>query len=82
MYVTVYIYIPQPFGPLPWELRANIIWYGQAVSVSLPTWSANVGYEEGEEWVMSRMTTGYPRYVSFTNFLQGNNEQITISLPC
>jgi cystathionine gamma-synthase len=33
------------------------------VSVSLPTWKANVGYEEGEQWVVSRMTTGYPRYV-------------------
>jgi cystathionine gamma-synthase len=35
----------------------------QAVSVSLPTWRANVGYEEGEEWVISKMKTGYPRYV-------------------
>lgn len=34
----------------------------QAISVSLPTWSANVGYEEGEEWVLSKMKTGYPRY--------------------
>ncbi|KAH8891683.1 PLP-dependent transferase [Thozetella sp. PMI_491] len=33
-----------------------------AVSVSLPTWRSNVGYEEGEEWVISRMTTGYPRF--------------------
>lgn len=33
----------------------------QAVSVSLPTWRANVGYEEGEEWVMSKMKSGYPR---------------------
>jgi cystathionine gamma-synthase len=33
----------------------------QAVSVSLPTWRANVGYEEGEEWVISKMKTGYPR---------------------
>jgi cystathionine gamma-synthase len=28
----------------------------------LPTWKANVGYEEGEEWVVDRMTTGYPRF--------------------
>lgn len=35
----------------------------QAVSVSLPTWKSNVGYEEGDDWVISRMTTGYPRYV-------------------
>ncbi|KAG9250135.1 pyridoxal phosphate-dependent transferase [Emericellopsis atlantica] len=33
-----------------------------AVSVSLPTWKSNVGYEEGEDWVVSRMTTGYPRF--------------------
>ncbi|KAH7625954.1 hypothetical protein SMAC4_08318 [Sordaria macrospora] len=33
-----------------------------AVSVSLPTWSANVGYEEGQDWVVKRMTTGYPRF--------------------
>ncbi|KAF2751623.1 cystathionine gamma-synthase-like protein [Sporormia fimetaria CBS 119925] len=33
-----------------------------AVSVSLPTWKANVGYEEGEEWVISKMKTGYPRF--------------------
>ncbi|EXM06273.1 Cystathionine gamma-synthase [Fusarium odoratissimum] len=33
-----------------------------AVSVSLPTWKANVGYEEGEDWVVNRLTTGYPRF--------------------
>ncbi|KAI1370276.1 PLP-dependent transferase [Hypoxylon crocopeplum] len=33
-----------------------------AVSVSLPTWKANVGYEEGEQWVLGVMTTGYPRF--------------------
>ncbi|TQV98319.1 cystathionine gamma-synthase [Cordyceps javanica] len=33
-----------------------------AVSVSLPTWASNIGYEEGASWVVSRMTTGYPRY--------------------
>lgn len=32
-----------------------------AVSVSLPTWRANVGYEEGEDWVVSKMEIGYPR---------------------
>ncbi len=30
--------------------------------MSLPTWSANVGYEEGEAWVMSKLVTGYPRF--------------------
>ncbi|KAK4124213.1 PLP-dependent transferase [Parathielavia appendiculata] len=33
-----------------------------AVSVSLPTWKSNIGYEEGEDWVVGRMTTGYPRF--------------------
>ncbi|KAK1457919.1 cystathionine gamma-synthase [Colletotrichum cuscutae] len=33
-----------------------------AVSVQLPTWKANVGYEEGESWVVDKMTTGYPRF--------------------
>ncbi|PVI06994.1 cystathionine gamma-synthase [Periconia macrospinosa] len=33
-----------------------------AVSVSLPTWKANVGYEEGEDWVVKSMKTGYPRF--------------------
>ncbi|KAI9147891.1 Cystathionine gamma-synthase [Paramyrothecium foliicola] len=33
-----------------------------AVSVSLPTWQSNVGYEEGEQWVIGRMNTGYPRF--------------------
>ena len=34
----------------------------KAVSVSLPTWKANVGYEEGEDWVLGKMKTGYPRF--------------------
>ncbi|KAF4121579.1 cystathionine gamma-synthase [Geosmithia morbida] len=39
-----------------------------AVSVSLPTWQSNIGYEEGQEWVTSRMVTGYPRlYVRLTH---------------
>ncbi|KAK7943238.1 cystathionine gamma-synthase [Apiospora aurea] len=33
-----------------------------AVSVSLPTWQANVGYEEGQQWVVDKMVTGYPRF--------------------
>ncbi|KAK8053421.1 Cystathionine gamma-synthase [Apiospora saccharicola] len=31
-----------------------------AVSVSLPTWKSNVGYEEGQQWVVDKMVTGYP----------------------
>ncbi|KAL4951341.1 pyridoxal phosphate-dependent transferase [Aspergillus filifer] len=33
-----------------------------AVSVSLPTWEANVAYEEGEQWVVNKMQCGYPRF--------------------
>lgn len=33
-----------------------------AVSVTLPTWEATVGYERGEEWVVKKMNSGYPRF--------------------
>lgn len=33
-----------------------------AISVSLPTWRDNVGYEEGEERVLGSMATGYFRF--------------------
>ena len=33
-----------------------------AISVSLPTWRDNVGYEEGEKRVIDCMVTGYPRF--------------------
>ena len=33
-----------------------------AISVSLPTWRDNVGYEEGEKRVVDRMVSGYPRF--------------------
>lgn len=33
-----------------------------ATSVSLPTWSDNVGYEEGEKRVIDSMVSGYPRF--------------------
>lgn len=33
-----------------------------AISVSLPTWEDNVGYEEGDARVVGRMQTGYPRF--------------------
>lgn len=33
-----------------------------AVSVTLPTWAATVAYEEGEEWVVQKITSGYPRF--------------------
>ena len=46
-------------------VEVSIADISQAVSVSLPTWEANVGYEEGDRWVLSRMTTGYPRCAKF-----------------
>ncbi|KAH7886868.1 pyridoxal phosphate-dependent transferase [Phlebopus sp. FC_14] len=33
-----------------------------AISVSLPTWRDNVGYEEGEKRVVESMISGYPRF--------------------
>ncbi|KAK9449261.1 pyridoxal phosphate-dependent transferase [Limtongia smithiae] len=33
-----------------------------AVSVTLPSWSATVAYEEGRDWVLSKMKSGYPRF--------------------
>jgi cystathionine gamma-synthase len=39
-----------------------VLTYFQAVSVSLPSWKATVGYEEGQDWVVSKMKTGYPRF--------------------
>lgn len=33
-----------------------------AISVSLPTWRDNVGYEEGQKRVVDSMVTGYPRF--------------------
>lgn len=38
--------------------------YSQASSVSLPEWADNIGYEEGDQRVVSKMSTGYPRSVS------------------
>ncbi|RMD41023.1 hypothetical protein DV735_g4134, partial [Chaetothyriales sp. CBS 134920] len=45
-----------------------------AVSVSLPSWKANVGYEEGEEWVVSKMQTGYPRFFIHLTIRELQNE--------
>lgn len=33
-----------------------------AISVSLPKWADNVGYEEGEPRVVEKMISGYPRF--------------------
>ena len=47
-YVPVGLSVP-PFTP-------------HAISVSLPKWSDNVGYEEGEKRVVDAMVNGYPRF--------------------
>ncbi|CAI5758778.1 unnamed protein product [Candida verbasci] len=41
-----------------------------AVSVTLPTWEATIGYEEGEEWVTSKMNSGYPRFFIHSSIQQ------------
>jgi cystathionine gamma-synthase len=45
-----------------------------AVSVSLPSWKANVGYEEGEDWVLSKLKTGYPRFFIHLTIQELQNE--------
>ncbi|CAI4214587.1 unnamed protein product [Parascedosporium putredinis] len=45
-----------------------------AVSVSLPTWKANVGYEEGETSVISKMASGYPRFFIHKTILAFAND--------
>jgi cystathionine gamma-synthase len=53
----------QPLGsPLPFDEHA--------CSVSLPTWSSVVGYEEGDESVTSAMNCGYPRFVYHPYIIQ------------
>jgi cystathionine gamma-synthase len=52
------------------EYLVNI---AQAVSFSLPTWQACVGYEEGENWVISKMKSGYPRLFRHYILLNADN---------
>ncbi|CDR38998.1 CYFA0S02e10330g1_1 [Cyberlindnera fabianii] len=42
-----------------------------AVSVTLPTWDATVGYEEGQSWVVNKMNSGYPRF-----FIHGKIQEL------
>ena len=49
-----------------------------AVSVSLPSWKATVGYEEGEEWVVSKMRTGYPRFFIHLSIQELQNEVLKL----
>jgi cystathionine gamma-synthase len=53
----------------PDELGAPIPNSPHAVSVCLPTWRDNVGYEEQEPRVLQRLQTGYPRFV-YNGFCQ------------
>ncbi|CUS08075.1 unnamed protein product [Tuber aestivum] len=64
-----------------------------AVSVSLPTWKSIVGYEEGAEWVISKMKTGYPRFfihksiqklasTILSKFGQPGEEAMLFPTPC
>ena len=46
-----------------------------AISVSLPTWRDNVGYEEGERRVIDAMVTGYPRF-----FIHKSIQKVSTSL--
>ena len=48
-------YLPEDLGkPIP-DSR-------HAVSVCLPTWADNIGYEEADARVIDRMQCGYPRF--------------------
>ncbi|KAI5996144.1 pyridoxal phosphate-dependent transferase [Pisolithus albus] len=51
---------PIPIGSdtLGWPLPAVL----HAITVSLPTWSDNVGYLNGQTAVVDSMSTGYPRF--------------------
>lgn len=53
------VVVPEP----PKEVGASIPAHTpHAVSVMLPTWQDNIGYEEGDPRVTSRMQCGYPRF--------------------
>eukprot|EP00934_Nitzschia_sp_Nitz4_P008420 Nitzschia sp. Nitz4//scaffold31_size150131//107860//109758//NITZ4_002844-RA/size150131-processed-gene-0.117-mRNA-1//1//CDS//3329547707//8410//frame0 len=57
-----------PFGSR--DLGSPLPFDEHACSVSLPTWSSVVGYEEGDQSVTSAMTCGYPRFVYHPYVLQ------------
>ena len=46
-----------------------------AISVSLPKWADNVGYEEGEVRVVDAMQTGYPRF-----FIHLNIRKVSVTI--
>lgn len=52
-----------PHSPSNYPLGSAVPPFTQhAISVSLPTWADNVGYEEGEKRVVDAMVSGYPRF--------------------
>lgn len=53
---TATVNVPPPLGASVPAFTAH------AISVSLPTWEDNVGYEEGAKRVVDVMVTGYPRF--------------------
>ena len=59
---------------------------GHVISVPLPEWTGNVGYEEGEARVLDVMQTGYPRFFIHVNIARlpqqtGANTACKSSLP-
>ena len=76
-------YNSKPLGsPLPFDEHA--------CSVSLPTWSSVVGYEEGDTSVTDALLCGYPRFVYHPYILQlmqvfldefGNGKEDCLVLP-
>jgi cystathionine gamma-synthase len=51
-----------------------------AISVSLPTWRDNVGYEEGEKRVVDTMVIGYPRFFLHPSIRKVSNVLFVLTL--
>jgi len=49
-----------------------------AISVSLPTWEDNVGYEEGQKRVMDTMVNGYPRFFIHLSIRKVRNSHLIL----
>jgi hypothetical protein len=52
-----------------------------AISVSLPTWKDNVGYEEGEKRVVDAMVSGYPRFFIHLSIEKVRSKQSSTKEP-
>jgi cystathionine gamma-synthase len=52
-----------------------------AISVSLPTWGDNVGYEEGEQRVMDKMISGYPRFFIHLSIKKVSSSFLYLNYP-